>query len=613
MIRNKAIAEHKNTINGPWKAHHVRRTLNAITIPIMIFVMAIMVILVFVNFEYSDEMVEQQATQEYINIINSKWDMIDGMFNRILSLIYNAFQQEETLDVISGSSSGYDKFEDIKAIKEMLLYDRGFGDEYELFYYGDNGIDFYKSDSIFKDTSSFINTSWYKTALASPSELYWFGLRKSELQIGAYSFIGSLRIEINDYRRGYLKGVAFFSIDDIIMQSVLKNIGGSIYIINRDGIIIYDMRKEFLGYNVSSLGINYAQDIPAGSQYSIKTIQAEESIWPASMKNTIAIISPLNAYGLSLVLIRDQLSIVQKYQSLQLMIYVFFLIVLIFIFYYAIIYIFAINKPIENLYRKVINKNVEDIKNSGVLSDINPVTSGLRKIDIEFNRIIMENRNSLDRISEIERTEQLMEIKKLQAEIDPHFLFNVLGHVKFAAMLDNPNQIVKMIDALFVILNSKKAQVDHFITVREEIEVVEKYIDILKIIYEDNISYSFDIDPQILDCSIPAFILQPIIENCIHHGINPGTGGGKISINGKCQGEDILFEVIDNGMGIQEHAIEKIMQYHIETDNKANKHMGIMNIDKKIKLCCGNEYGIRIESKYSQGTKVMINLKNQLN
>ncbi len=580
------------------------KIVSIITIPIFILVFFIAITLVYIAYMNSDDIIEQSVTEEYITIIDGRRVMFGEMIERIVSLISNTFYQDTTMNLISGKVTGYEKFKSMEEIREFLRYDKGFGNEYDFFFYGFNGINFYKTDSIFKDISSFQDSYWYEKATQNSSFINWFGIRASETD-DRKVFLASMKLDITISYDEHVEGLGFFSIDETILNDIFKNISGTFYVVDRDGKIIYDTSKQMLERDVSDLGIDFDKDMPANSQYSVKTV---DGALFGKHSNNIAIISAQDSYGLSIIHIREHLPIMMRYKYLQYMIYAAYFIILAFVIYYALMYRNWIGKPIKKLNNIIIKMNKDDKSTDEFNDKSNDIASGIKRIDYEFNKILAENNNILKRISKIEIAEQLMEMKKLQAEIDPHFLYNILSHVKFAAMLNNPEQIVKIIDCLFVILKIKKGQVDNFIPVHEEIEILEKYIDIINLLYQDNVEFNIDIDDEIVDYFIPAFILQPIVENCVHHGTDPSTKGGRVDIVGGIENGNIVFIISDNGKGIQKEAIAKIIQYQKNMNNSKNEHMGIMNIDKKIKLCCGNDYGITIESVTGQGTKVIIKL-----
>ncbi len=580
------------------------RIVSTITIPIFILVFFIAITLVYIAYMNGDDIIEQSVTEEYITIIDGRRVMFGEMIERIVSLISNTFYQDTTMNLISGKVTGYEKFKSMEEIKELLRYDKGFGNEYDFFFYGFNGISFSKTDAIFKDISSFKDTYWYEKATQDSNFIHWFGIRASETS-DKKQFLASMKLDINISYDEHVEGLGFFSIDEAILNDIFKNISGTFYVVDRDGRIIYDTSKQMLERNVSELGIDYETDMQSNLKYSVKTV---DNALSGKHSNNIAIISAQDSYGLSIIHIREHLPIMMRYKYLQYMIYAAYFIILAFVIYYAIMYRNWIGKPIKKLNNIILKMNTDGKSTDNFADNSNNIASGIKRIDYEFNKILAENKNILQRISKIEIEEQLMEMKKLQAEIDPHFLYNILTHVKFAAMLNDPEKIVRIIDCLFVILKIKKGQVDNFIPVHEEIDILEKYIDIINLLYQNNVEFNIDIDEEIVDYFIPAFILQPIVENCVHHGTDPSTKGGMVDIVGGIDDGNIIFIISDNGKGIQKEALAKIIQYQKNMNDSKNEHMGIMNIDKKIKLCCGNDYGITIESITGQGTKVIIKL-----
>ncbi|MDW7657643.1 MAG: histidine kinase [Bacillota bacterium] len=570
------------------------------TIPVFMLALILLLTLVFMNFTYSNSQIEQQLSQEYIQILKSKQASFTGMLERIISTVNTAFYQEETLDLISGSLTGYDKSQTLTEVRKLLQFNRGYQEEFELFYYGFNGVTFLKKLPIFDSSVPFEQTDWYRQAVDSDNKIQWFGMQlvlPSDVQGVKSAFVGCLKINADGVRKGKYSGLAYISLAKYTIDSILKSSEGTTYIVDRDGTVLFGSDDDISGYSIMSiLEINPEQDI-SKSQYNIITVESN-----LLSHQKIAVISPWNNYGFSFIHIRQQLSILDKYRSLQILYYASIVIVVLLSIYYYMIFMLTIRKPLQRLFEKTLDSEVR------IGSDFNknPVSTGIKQIDDRFNRMINENIWNVNKISQIERAEQLMEIKKLQAEIDPHFLYNVLGHIKFAALLEEPDKITTIVDSLFVILNCKKAQIEHFITVRDEVNILQKYIDIINIIYEDNITFDIQTEPEILECLIPSFILQPIVENCVHHALDASKTGGFVRVIGKREAGGLAFQIIDNGQGIREEAVMRIT--HVQDRDSTNKHIGLMNVDKKIKLCCGQGYGIKIDSRVGQGTKVTITL-----
>jgi two-component system sensor histidine kinase YesM len=143
------------------------------------------------------------------------------------------------------------------------------------------------------------------------------------------------------------------------------------------------------------------------------------------------------------------------------------------------------------------------------------------------------------------------------------------------------------------------------VTVREEIEHLKDYILLQKIRFEDIFTISVDIQPEIYEYIIIKMILQPVVENAIYHGLSKVAEGGRIRVAGYQYKDSLLFEVTDTGEGMEEEVVIRLNEY-INGQNSSFNSIGLKNVNRRIKLKYGNEYGLKITSKLQQGTKVEI-------
>ncbi|MCW1292596.1 MAG: histidine kinase [Candidatus Parvarchaeota archaeon] len=201
------------------------------------------------------------------------------------------------------------------------------------------------------------------------------------------------------------------------------------------------------------------------------------------------------------------------------------------------------------------------------------------------------------------------ELKALQGQINPHFLYNSLNTV-IGLIENNRNkeaiEVIKYLSNFYRISLSKGKM---HVNVREEIFHVEYYLKIQKIRFMDMIDYEINIDDKIWDAEILKFILQPIVENAIYHGIIPKKNLGKIKIDGYLEGNNMVFEIFDNGVGISSdklNDLRKILGSISEGDKLRELGYGLFNINQRIKIYYGEEYGVHVDSKLNEWTKVKI-------
>ena len=204
----------------------------------------------------------------------------------------------------------------------------------------------------------------------------------------------------------------------------------------------------------------------------------------------------------------------------------------------------------------------------------------------------------------VQKEKRAAEIHALQMQINPHYIFNTLSSIKWLIWQGNNDKSISALDSFINLLRNTISKTDEFITIEDEIENIKNYVFINNIRYGDRIKVEYFIMPDCNDYLVPKLILQPFIENSFFHGF-PSDEEGKIQVFIKEQGENIKIEVYDNGVGIEEETLEKVKEKK-ETKNDHFSGIGVNNVDSRIKLIYGNEYGIEIKSKLNKGTTVTI-------
>lgn len=228
----------------------------------------------------------------------------------------------------------------------------------------------------------------------------------------------------------------------------------------------------------------------------------------------------------------------------------------------------------------------------------------------QFNTMSVNILNLLQENRQVENEKRVQEIKFLQAQINPHFLYNTLNTIKYMAIVSEAQNVADSITLLGNIIRPVFKEKSIMYTLSEEIEFVKNYIEILNIRLGNDISLEYDIAGQYLKCKIPRFILQPIIENCIMHGIQDTDCEGIIRIRVVCEGECIIIIISDSGRGMDEERVRELNK-HLEKgedDDDDMKSIGINNVNRRIQLHFGRQYGLSIESKKNEGTRVWVKI-----
>jgi two-component system sensor histidine kinase YesM len=229
-----------------------------------------------------------------------------------------------------------------------------------------------------------------------------------------------------------------------------------------------------------------------------------------------------------------------------------------------------------------------------------------------FNQMLNRLNIYMDKVIEKQKQLRLSEIKMLQAQIKPHFIYNTLDVIKWSVKLGHHEETISVVTNLARLLRFSIDSAEEFLTIRSNIEFINSYLAIQRIKYNNSFEVVTDIENTLMDHKIPRLILQPFIENSIIHGFGKtNRNDGIINITGRfceCGLSDegpqckvIEFRIADNGIGITEQELKEL------TFERPENHIGIYNVDKRIKMYFGNDFGVRINSK-SQGTEVIITM-----
>lgn len=200
------------------------------------------------------------------------------------------------------------------------------------------------------------------------------------------------------------------------------------------------------------------------------------------------------------------------------------------------------------------------------------------------------------------------ELKRMKAQMNPHFLFNALNSIARMALLEDAPRAEQLIYELSDYLKYTIKNVEEMPSISMELDNLLHYIAIQKTRFGDRISFSIDIDPHILEYKIPSMTLQPIVENAIIHGVEVLEEGGKIIVTGKRKSKDsdIYFSIIDNGVGFPSHILKLFNSNCDINDNTLG--LGLLNTHARIQHLFGSEYGVTIESEPLESNCVTIKL-----
>jgi len=219
----------------------------------------------------------------------------------------------------------------------------------------------------------------------------------------------------------------------------------------------------------------------------------------------------------------------------------------------------------------------------------------------------------MDTLLEKEREKKRLELKMLQSQINPHFIYNTLHSIKLMATIQKSDGISEMVSALGLLLKEVSKGTSEKITLREEIKLVDNYIYIQKIRCRGLIKVQYQIpDEDLYNYRILKFTLQPIVENAIVHGLESKEGIGVIRIELMDENDKISISVEDNGIGMTAEKLREIFSDNKKKSVSEFNSIGIKNVDERLKLTYGNQYGLKIESREGEYTRVLVVIPKEI-
>ncbi|EKQ56426.1 MULTISPECIES: sensor histidine kinase [unclassified Clostridium] len=441
---------------------------------------------------------------------------------------------------------------------------------------------------------SLTQEEWYTKAYNKPEIIHLFTkpVGRNIDNIFSYSAdeVFSMSKAVIDQSTGKIKGVILIDIKLDAIKNIIENskpgTAGFIYIMdsNKDIVytpvnnIVYRIKNEWIEDINNEIIIKNIN----GENYQLTKIDSKYTGWA-----TIGVFPESE----SLRIIKNI-----KYYSL-----IVAIIALIIAQILVIIFTRSIVNPIQKL-KKLMKKAQEGDLTVSFNAKYN---DEIGELGSSFNTMVKEINKLINLVQIEEKKKRIAEMNVLQAQIKPHFMYNTLDTIRWMAEEHNAEDIVEIIEAFTNLLRISLSKGKEIISVKEELSHVQSYLIIQKIRYEDKLEYEIKFEDSILNYKLIKLILQPLVENAIYHGIKEKRGNGKIIINGKIEENLLYFTVVDNGKGMDEQTLNKIN--NMLTNNSGNKNdigYGIFNVNERIKLIYGEEYGLTYKSIYGEGTIV---------
>ena len=467
----------------------------------------------------------------------------------------------------------YEQYEQLTQKVDPILRTASYfhGGMQQITIYTDNGM--VKHDTTVAPVSEIEETDWYQKTLEHPG-LNWFANYQEE------TLFSARKLAFSGAREGV--NILYMDVDyqklfTPYAEKLISECG--LYITDQDGKLVFE-ESRFSGKN-QNYDLTYSEFLEqrdrGSTDYIILCEQSNTTGW------TVWLYQPVGLAGEAMRPIGVMAGVT----------------ILICIFAAVLAYFITsgmVSSRIERLthFMQEVQEGSMDMQmESDDRDEIGMLYRG-------FGSMMKRIRTLINEVYLSKITQKEAELKALQAQINPHFLYNTLSLINWKALAAGEEDISRMTLALSTFYRTALNRGRNVLQVETELSNTRAYLEIQSMLHDGDFDYEIEAQTEILQCESLNLILQPLVENAIHHGIEEKTDGrGKITVRGWKEDNCVWFMVEDNGVGMEQEVADKILTME-------SKGYGVRNVDERIRLCYGEKYAMKVESVVGKGTKMTI-------
>lgn len=476
---------------------------------------------------------------------------------------------------------------------------------------GNNGLKIRKGfESYLIDRNDYENTEWFKNSMETSGAVCWWKMQENYTRVPHVWIAAPTEYIVPIYKKICRSGDLEILGDMVVFVSPSLFFGEEyqytldpntqIYLVDENGQIVYSDDQDCInGTAENAVNICDLVDFPIHMS-DAKQTRTEMA------DGKLIVYRQSDITELSLVRVIELEKVVREASHFLYMVGALAVVLIVLSFALSLIFSSSFTRPIEEVIKKIqyIAEGNFDYRH-----DIGPggkkfelLYQNLYKMENDIKKMIEENRRK-------EKEKRRLELSMLQMQINPHFLYNTLSSIKWMAVFQRAKGIESMVNSLGIVLQASYSKMDEFVTLDEELDILGHYLNIQKIRYQGKIQMNLICkNQQLLSCYVPRFILQPVVENAVFHGIAPKDGEGEIKIIIAEEPGNLKITVEDNGVGMDETVLENVLK---RSKGERQGHIGLANVHSRIRLIYGSEYGVHVESLKGKYTKVRIIMPKQ--
>nr|WP_276510112.1 sensor histidine kinase [Paenibacillus qinlingensis] len=558
--------------------------------------------MLFVYYEQSSRILQEEVTQTMqqtlkqagINL-NSRLNYVQNSSNTIFmnnKLYENLDPANPIIERIAQSKELRNLLESVQSAPDIVRA-RVFTDPANL--YGFDLLNLFPLDKLKE-------SPWHEEVLNAGGSIVWTGIyEENYLDSGPARILSCARILRHPRNFEQTLGVLMLDVPESLVTDIISELDfpaqSRVYMVDRSGTIIYSAEQFLIGTKAKLASESDAEGIRERSESGVDLFEMRAPIKAADWRLVLEVPKTGLTHRATTL---SQWSSIATIAGMTIMF-------LILVFMLMAFIINGMNRRIQSVFKTIRTEGVEGLEESR--SDKG---SDFYLLEQVVDHLVNRVKDLMEEAYRSKMMEREAELRALQAQINPHFLYNTLDTINWLAISRDADDISHMIESLsdYFRLSLNKGK-DH-VCVADELELARVYLEIQQNRFPSTFEFVIEADQEASRCVIPKLTLQPIVENALLHGIRKNKRkAGTISIRAEQRGDELEISVKDDGIGMEEQLASSLLSssrplLHAEGSGSS---YGLYNVNERIKLLAGYEYGLSVRSRLGEGTVVIVRLK----
>lgn len=556
------------------------------------------VIVTVISMNYTRQSIFDNSSLYTQTIIQQMNQNIDSYIDYMENISYLVSSNEDVQEYLFGDNVDYQVRGRILNQFETILDSRS--DILNLGIISENGRMFINDGKQMTNPDLNIHSQeWYTNALYGSESSYLSSSHVQHIISGERPWVITLSRGIRNQNSpsGIKKEGVFFidlnysAISELCDESIVGNQGYA-FILDESGNIVYHPQQQQLYNELQTENIDLIMESDSDTILSGRGSSEKLYSISRSQKTGWTVVDSVR--------VEELLRKSNKAQSLYVLVAMGLVVVALF---FSKFVAKSITQPIQQLCDSMEQVQEGDFSVSDIVVDSeNEIGSLTRSFNVMTHRI----QELMEQNIREQEAKRKSELKALQSQINPHFLYNTLDSIIWMAEGKKNEEVVLMTASLARLLRQSISNEEELVSIGQEVEYARCYLTIQKMRYKDKLEFQIEVDPSILNIPLIKLVLQPIIENAIYHGLKYKESKGFLLVKGFMRDGNAVLQVIDDGVGMDQEALDHIYEKH-----KVNYHsngVGVYNVQKRLQLYYGSEYGISYKSQKDKGTIATITI-----